>query len=234
MPYRFHQVLKNIGNACEAPSLTEAEVEKIFQEREFFLELGFAGVGKDILPQRTRALKRYDFALLGFGGRVRTVIKFKKPREPHDLPLEDFAPDLFEKYVRPLSATVGVLTDGIRLVLYFKVNGDFAKQFDFRLGEAKESEARKLEDLIRKRRVDLEWLESVQKRLDANREGTLRISDSESEPARIFFQVFQLRPESVFGRLVLRLRDSQDQLLPLALLVGLTNFGLKLMRVNSS
>jgi hypothetical protein len=204
MPYRFHQLLRNIGKACESSSLTEAEVEKLFQQHDFFLELGYEGIGRDILAQRSRSLKRYDAALLGFGGRIRTVIEFKKPKL--DRPLEDFADDL-ENYIRLHAATVGVLTDGVELVLYYKVNGDFAKQFAFRLAEASESQARKLEDAIRKRRVDLESLPSVSAWLNENREGTLRISDSESEPARIFFQVFQLRPESVFGRLVLRLKE---------------------------
>jgi hypothetical protein len=205
MPYRFHQLLRNIGKACEKSSLTEAEVEKLFQEHDFFLELGYEGIGRDILAQRSRALKRYDAALLGFGGRVRTVIEFKKPKL--DRPLEAFAEDLLEKYIRPLAATAGVLTDGVDLVLYFKVNGDFARQFGFRLSEATESEARKLEDALRKRKVDLESLPSVLEWLKENRKGPLLISDSESEPAKIFFQVFQLRPESVFGRLVLRLKE---------------------------
>src|SRR6266849_2210193 len=103
MPYRFHQLLRNIGKACENSSLTEAEVEKLFQEHDFFLELGYEGFGRDILAQRSRSLKRYDAALLGFGGRIRTVIEFKKPRL--ERPLEDFAEDLLEKYVRPHSAT---------------------------------------------------------------------------------------------------------------------------------
>jgi hypothetical protein len=205
MPYRFHQLLRNIGRACEGFSLTEAEVEKIFQEHDFFLELGYEGIGKDILAQRSRSQKRYDAALLGFGGRIRTVIEFKKPKSEKSL--EDYADDLLEKYVRPHSATVGVLTDGVDLALYFRVNGDFAKQFDFRLSEGTEAEARKLEDAIRKRRVDLESLASVSEWLKENRKGPLLISDSESEPAKIFFQVFQLRPESVFGRLVLRLKE---------------------------
>ncbi len=205
MPYRFHQLLRNIGKACENSSPTEAEVEKLFQEHDFFLELGYEGIGKDILAQRSRSQKRYDTALLGFGGRIRTVIEFKKPGI--ERPLEDHAEELLEKYIRPHSATVGVLTDGVDLALYFKVNGDFAKQFAFRLAEATESDARKLEDAIRKRRVDLESLPSVLDWLKENRKGPLLISDSESEPARIFFQVFQLRPESVFGRLVLRLKE---------------------------
>ncbi len=205
MPYRFHQLLRNIGKACENSSPTEAEVEKLFQEHDFFLELGYEGIGKDILAQRSRSQKRYDTALLGFGGRIRTVIEFKKPGLGR--PLEDYAEDLLEKYITPHCATVGVLTDGVDLVLYFKVNGDFAKQFDFRLAEATESDARKLEDAIRKRRVDLESLPSVLGWLKENRKGPLLISDTESEPAKIFFQVFQLRPESVFGRLVLRLKE---------------------------
>lgn len=143
MPYRFHLLLRNIGKACGKSSLTEAEVEKVFQEHDFFHELGYKGIGEDILAQRSRAKKRYDFALLGFGGRVRTVIEFKKPGL--ERPLEDFADQLWD-YVRSHFATVGVLTDGVDLVLYFKVNGDFAKQFSIRLSEVTESEARKLED----------------------------------------------------------------------------------------
>jgi hypothetical protein len=194
MPYRFHHLLRNIGKACESASPTEAEVEKLFQEHDFFLELGYEGIGRDILAQRSRSQKRYDAALLGFGGRIRTVIEFKKPGIGR--PLEDHADELLEKYIRPHSATVGVLTDGVDLALYFKVNGDFAKQFSFRLAEATESDARKLEDAIRKRRVDLESLPRVLEWLKENRKGPLLISDSESEPAKIFFQVFQLRPES--------------------------------------
>ncbi len=58
MPYRFHQLLRNIGKACENSSPTEAEVEKLFQEHDFLLELGYEGIGKDILAQRSRSQKR--------------------------------------------------------------------------------------------------------------------------------------------------------------------------------
>ncbi|HKZ52066.1 MAG TPA: hypothetical protein VJ085_02165, partial [Candidatus Acidoferrales bacterium] len=75
---KFQQVLRAIGKACESGPLTEAEVEKIFQEKGFFAELGYDGVGKDILAQRGRFRKRFDVALLGFGGRARAVMEFKK------------------------------------------------------------------------------------------------------------------------------------------------------------
>src|SRR5208337_1897784 len=44
-------------------------------------------------------------------------------------------------------------------------------------------------------------------RLRYHRQNVLLISDPDSEAARIFFQVFQLRPESAFGRLTTALKE---------------------------
>lgn len=204
MALTFQQVVRAIGKVCESTSLTEAEVEKLFQEREFFLRLGYLGIGTDILAQRSKAQKRYDVALLGFGGRVRAVLEFKKTTVED---LVQFRDELEEKYVKPHLAPFGILTNGIQLVAYARANGSFVKQLEFRLSEATEAEARELEKHLRKQAVDLELLESVLEQLRRNRKEPLLISDPDSEGARIFFQVFQLRPGSAFGRLVEALRD---------------------------
>ncbi|MGD1105296.1 MAG: hypothetical protein ABSA59_24890 [Terriglobia bacterium] len=68
MSRKFQQILRSIGKACPDTTLTEAEIEKIFQERSFFVELGYEGFGKDLLAQRGRSRKRFDVALTGFGG----------------------------------------------------------------------------------------------------------------------------------------------------------------------
>ena len=70
MSRKFQQLLRTIGKACQSQAVTEAEVEKIFQERNFFVELCYEGFGRDILAQRGRFRKRFDVALTGFGGRV--------------------------------------------------------------------------------------------------------------------------------------------------------------------
>ena len=203
MANKFHQILKSIGKACGRTGLTEAEIEKIFQEKEFYLALGYEGIGRDILAQRSRGQKRYDTALTGFGGRVRAVIEFKKPEAGR--PLEEFTDDLRDKYVIPHAANIGVLTDGVELILYYRMNGDFGPPMKVRFDEVTEKEAQKLEQYLKKRKVELDSLPSVLGWFHENLQGLLRITDSESEPARIFYQVFQLRPESVFGRLVLAL-----------------------------
>jgi hypothetical protein len=41
MPKGFLQILRAIGKACQDRSLNEAEVEKLFQQHDFFLELGY-------------------------------------------------------------------------------------------------------------------------------------------------------------------------------------------------
>jgi hypothetical protein len=187
MPTKFHQILRAIGKECESKSLTEAEVEKIFQQRDFFAELGYDGFGKDILAQRGKFRKRYDVALTGFGGRVHAVIEFRKARSE---PLRSFVSELHEKYVKPHLALFGVLTNGVDLVFYARTNGEFTEQFGFTLSEATEDDAQKTENWLRKRKVQFELLESLLDRLRFNLAQQLLISDTQSEPARIFSRCF--------------------------------------------
>lgn len=204
MAYKFLQVLRTIGKACQDRSLTEAEVEKLFQQHDFFLELGYEGIGRDIQTQRPRAQKRYDIALLGFGGRVSAIIEFKKPGAD----LDSFKDDLHTKYVRPHLALFGVLTDGIDMLLYARVNGNFVKQLECRLAEATEAEAHEIAEYLSKRKVDLESLGGVLEWLRQVRKQPLPITGADSEGASVFFQVFQLSLESAFGRLVVQLKDA--------------------------
>lgn len=203
MSKRLQQLLKGIAKACRPTGITEAEVEKIFQDRGFFSQLGYEGFGKDILAQRGRLRKRFDVALTGFGGRVHAVIEFKKPTETY---LEGFRSELLEKYVNPHLAIYGVLTNGNEMLIYARTNGHFPEQLRFKLSEITEAQARDVSDWLRKQMVRLEDLESVLERLRYHRQNVLLIRDADSEAARIFFQVFQLRPESAFGRLVLSLK----------------------------
>src|SRR5208283_5018034 len=107
---------------CEAQSPTEAEVEKIFQEKGFFVELGYEGFGKDLLAQRGKSRKRFDIALTGFGGRVHAAIEFKKPAAGS---LDSFVDELYEKYVKPELAIYGVLTNGVEILILARANGQF-------------------------------------------------------------------------------------------------------------
>src|SRR5208337_4663480 len=115
MSRKFQQLLRNIGKTCQAHGITEAEVEKVFQDNGFFVGLGYEGFGKDILAQRGRLRKRFDVALTGFGGRVHAVIEFKKPSAG---PLNSFRGELQEKYVNPHLAIYGVLTNGVEMVIF--------------------------------------------------------------------------------------------------------------------
>lgn len=204
MSRKFQQILRTVAKACQGETITEAEVEKIFQEHDFFVELGYQGFGRDILAQRGKLRKRFDVALTGFGGRVHAVIEFKKPSVG---PLDSFRGELLEKYVNPHLAIYGVLTNGVEMLIYARTNGQFPEQLKFNLLETTEAQARDVANWLGKQTVHLEMLESVLERLRYHRQNVLLISDPDSEAARIFFQVFQLRPESAFGRLVLSLKN---------------------------
>jgi hypothetical protein len=122
MPLKLKDVLKNIGKACNKSGITEAEVEKIFQANGFFTTLGYEGFGIDLQAQRGRSRKRFDVALVGFGGRVHAVVEFKKLAAGS---LSSFRNDLLDKYVKPHLALYGVLTNGIEMVIYARSNGHF-------------------------------------------------------------------------------------------------------------
>ncbi|MGH7829244.1 MAG: N-6 DNA methylase, partial [Candidatus Binatia bacterium] len=81
-------------------------------------------------------------------------------------------------------------------------------QLQFALSEVTESQAQAVETYLRKYIVDLDSLESVQDLIKINRERPLLIAAPESDAAAVFFQVFRLRPESAFGRLVQALKAS--------------------------
>ncbi|HEX5483036.1 MAG TPA: N-6 DNA methylase [Terriglobia bacterium] len=205
MPSKFQQILRSIGKTCEGQSLTEAEVEKVVQGKGFFTELGYEGFGVDLLAQRSgRSQKRFDVALLGFGGRVRTIIEFKQVNAG---PLAAFQQKLFDEYVRPQLALFGVLTNGVEFIIYARTNGEFTEQLNLRLAEISEQDAARIEGWLSKKQIHFESLESVSDHLKFIRENPLLVSAPDSEAARIFFQVFQLRPESAFGKLTLRLKE---------------------------
>ena len=203
MPLKLKDVLRNIGKACNKSGVTEAEVEKIFQANGFFTTLGYEGFGIDLQAQRGRSRKRFDVALVGFGGRVHAVVEFKKLAAG---PLPSFRNDLLDKYVKPHLALYGVLTNGIEMVIYARSNGHFPEQLSFKLEEVTDAQARDIAAWLQKQAVDMESLDTVLERLRYHRQNVLSILDPDSEAARIFFQVFQLRPESSFGRLVLSLK----------------------------
>jgi len=204
MPSRFQQILRSIGKACQDSTLTEAEVEKIFQDKGIFSDLGYDGFGIDIFAQRGKSKRRFDLALLGFGGRVRSVIEFKRAN------VEDvaiFRDELYDKYVKPHLALSGVLTNGVDLVVYARTGEHLVEQMNFKLLETTEQQATEIQGWLQKKKVQLESLDSVLELLRYHRQNPLLISDTEAEPARIFFQVFRLSPGSAFGRLVSKLKE---------------------------
>ena len=204
MPSKLQLILRSIGKACQDSALTEAEVEKIYQERGIFSNLGYEGFGIDIFAQRGKSKKRFDLALLGFGGRVRSVIEFKRADVAQ---IHTFRDELYEKYVKPHLALSGVLTNGVELILYVRSDGHFVEQLNFKLLETTEQQAKQLEGWLQKKKVYLDSLDSVLELLRYHRQNPLLLSGTESEPARIFFQVFRLGPESAFGRLVSTLKE---------------------------
>jgi hypothetical protein len=210
MTSKFLQVLWKIGKAAETRNLNEAEVEKLVQEEGFFQILQYKGIGIDILAQRTRSSKRYDVALLGLGGRVRAVIEFKQYAAGE---LLTFQVELFEKYVKPHLSRIGALFNGREIIVFLREDDALEKVLQFELSSATEDDASRLHGYLKAQNIDFENLASVLALLDSNERDPLRVGDIDSEAAQIFFQVFQLREGSAFGRLIANLKFALPQMI---------------------
>ncbi len=60
------------------------------------------------------------------------VVEFKKPTE---IDLEQDFAQLWERYVKPLKARYGLLTDGLELLIYERINSNWEIKLRVNLGE---------------------------------------------------------------------------------------------------
>jgi hypothetical protein len=101
--------------------MTEPEVYNNLVSSRFFETLGYAreGYGVDVRSQQPVRGYEPDYYCLDTFEKTIFVIELKKPSDDEKTPLEEYKDkQLSEKYVNPLRARYGILTNGVKLVLY--------------------------------------------------------------------------------------------------------------------
>ncbi len=100
--------------------LTEEELRRIFTDTGILKILGYEKTGKDIRYEKaTKKGRRTDLQCIDRYGSVIFVVEFKKPADK--TPLKDYFDDLWDKYVKPLKARYGVLTNGLKIIIYERI-----------------------------------------------------------------------------------------------------------------
>ena len=187
--------------------MTEQEVYDNLVNSRFFKILSYEGYGVDVRSQQPVRGYEPDYYCLDSFEKAIFVIELKKPSDDQRTPLEDYRDkQLKEKYVLPLKAQYGILTNGVRFILYERVGQSLVERVRHAdLSQVSIDEAREIYSKLRKPLIDLTALSEVTSRI---KESLREPKDLSVETARSdFFQIFKLNYRSKFGELVKALEE---------------------------
>ncbi len=129
------------------------------------------------------------------------MIEFERPNE---IDVErDFA-QLWERYVKPLRAKYGLLTDGLELLIYERRNGNPERKLHVNLGEITLSQCEEIYDWLKKPKLEIAEVNEVLgyfERFDKP-ERKIKLSEEADIAQEHFFECFELKEGSIFVNLV--------------------------------
>ena len=182
--------------------MREQEVYDNLVNSRFFKALGYEGYGIDVRSQHPVRGYEPDYYCLDSFEKAIFVVELKKPSDDQRTPLENYRDkQLKEKYVIPLKAQYGILTNGVRFILYERVGQSLVERIRCAdLSQISTDEAKEIHDKLQKPVIDLTALSEVTSRI---KESLRDPKDLSLETARgDFFQIFKLNYNSKFGELV--------------------------------
>lgn len=149
---KLHEKIKS------GKEISEEDLRIAFVKSGILEALGYEGELKDIRFEKGVRGKRSDLLAFDDYQNVVFVVEFKRPSE---IDLEQDFTQLWERYVKPLKAQYGVLTDGIELLLYERINSNWEQKLRVNLGEVALSQCEEVYDWLKKPRIERTRIEEV-------------------------------------------------------------------------
>ena len=146
----FKKLYGKIKSAKEK-ELSEEDLRVAFVDSGILKVLGYKGVPKDVRFEKGVGGKRSDLLTFDDYKNVVFVVEFKKPAE---IDLEQDFAQLWERYVKPLRARYGVLTDGLELLVYERINSNWERKLHVNLGEVTIAQCEEINDWLKKPRIE--------------------------------------------------------------------------------
>lgn len=195
----FSSILNKIKEeVIKYEEMNENELYGVFDKSGFFEYLGYKQVGRDIRKQFTVEGKRKiaDYICLDEFHNVIFVIEAKKPL---DKKLDSYLDDLWNKYVIPLKAKYGILTNGENILVYRRLfNMDYVKEMEINLFDITDIicdnlylKLKKPEYNVLNRKYLIEYFKNVDNLMLVN-----------PIAKNFFYETYQLSEDSIFGLLV--------------------------------
>ena len=175
------------------------ELKTALIEKGILRILGYEKIGKDIRIEKRVGDKRTDIICLDDYRNVVFVIEVKKPTETLDR--DDFR-QLWENYVKPLRARYGILTNGVRFILYERINGNYEIKLDVDLGNITYDDCRVIYECLRKPEIDITKVDRILDYFEKFKNVDERLNLRDDVAREHFFASFELKEDSVFTKLV--------------------------------
>ncbi|MGC9444879.1 MAG: restriction endonuclease subunit M, partial [Candidatus Methanospirareceae archaeon] len=192
----FRKLHEKLNSAKE---ISEEDLRIAFVKSGILEALGYEGELTDIRFEKNIRGKRSDLLACDEYQNVVFVVEFKKPKE---LDVErDFA-QLWERYVKPLKARYGVLTDGLELMIYERVNSNWEQKLSVNLAALAVPECEELSEWLRKPRIERTKIEAVLNYFALFDDPAERVNLSSEIAQQHFFESFELKAGSRFANLV--------------------------------
>jgi type I restriction-modification system DNA methylase subunit len=193
----------------ENPLMSEDELYSVLVRTGFFEELGYEKFGIDVKPQYVipGERKKADYVCRDEYQNVIFALEAKKPRDER---LEDALDQLWERYVLPLKAVYGVLTNGKQFLVYKRVGSNAEPLLDIHLEGISEADSNQLYRTLKKPEYDITLHSRVQDYFASIEKLSLKTDLAKEN----FFETFKLNVDSIFGKLVLDLMELFDWVYP--------------------
>jgi hypothetical protein len=193
----------------ENPLMSEDELYSLLVRSGFFQKLGYGKFGVDVKPQYVipGERKKADYICRDEYQNVIFALEAKKPRDER---LEDALGQLWERYVLPLKAVYGVLTNGKQFLVYKRVGSNAEPLLDIHLEGISEADSNQLYRTLKKPEYDITLHSRVQDYFARIEKLSLKTDLAKEN----FFETFKLNVDSIFGKLVLDLMELFDWVYP--------------------
>ena len=188
---KLHGIIKS------AKDISEEDLRVAFVKSGILEEFGYAGELKDIRFETAIKGKRSDLLAFDDHKNVAFVVEFKK-----ELDLEHDFVQLWERYVKPLKARYGVLTDGQELVIYERVNSNSELKIRLNLGEVTLSQCEEISAWLKKPKIERTRINEVLSYFERFDDPKERVNLSTEISQQYFFDSFELKGDSIFVNLV--------------------------------
>jgi len=188
---KLHGIIKS------AKDISEEDLRVEFVKSGILEELGYKGELEDLRFEKSIKGKRSDLLAFDDYKNVIFVVEFKK-----ELDLEQDFVQLWERYVKPLKARYGLLTDGQELLIYERVDSNSELKIRLNLSEVTLSQCEEISAWLKKPKIERTRINEVLSYFERFDDPKERVNLSTEISQQYFFDSFELKGDSIFVNLV--------------------------------